>query len=303
VDIAAWLRELGLERYEQAFRESDVDTDILADLTETDLEELGISLSHRKKLLKAIAGLGLIKFQAERRQLTVLFCDLVGSTELLEELDPEDMGGVINAYQQCCRSVIGRWDGHVAKYRGDSMLVYFGWPRAHDDDAERAVHAGLELVGAVRRLTAHGVPLAARVGIATGLVMIGDLIGQGAAKEEAVLGEAPNLAARAQTMAEPGTVVGVDGTRDLLRGLFEYRDLGMQRLKGFAKPLGCWRVVAESAAEGRFEALHGARITPLVGREEEINLLLSCWEQARDGAGQVVLLSGEPGIGKSRVAR
>jgi class 3 adenylate cyclase len=130
VDIAAWLRELGLERYEQAFRESDVDTDILADLTETDLEELGISLSHRKKLLKAIAGLGLIKFQAERRQLTVLFCDLVGSTELLEELDPEDMGGVINAYQQCCRSVIGRWDGHVAKYRGDSMLVYFGWPRA-----------------------------------------------------------------------------------------------------------------------------------------------------------------------------
>ena len=165
-----------------------------------------------------------------------------------------------------------------------------------------AVHAGLELVRAVGRLTAHGMPLAARVGIATGLVMIGDLIGQGAAKEEAVLGEAPNLAARVQTMAEPGTVVVADVTRDLLRGLFEYRDLGMQRLKGFAKPLGCWRVVAESAAEGRFEALHGARITPLVGREEEINLLLSCWEQARDGAGQVVLLSGEPGIGKSRVA-
>ena len=182
------------------------------------------------------------------------------------------------------------------------MLVYFGWPRAHEGDAERAVNAGLELVGAVGRLTTHGVPLAARVGIATGLVMIGELIGQGAAKEEAVLGETPNLAARVQTMAQPGTVVVADGTRDLLGGLFEYRDLGMQRLKGFAEPLRCWRVLAESAAEGRFEALHGARLTPLVGREEEINLLQRRWEQARDGAGQVVLLSGEPGIGKSRIA-
>jgi class 3 adenylate cyclase len=324
VDIAAWLRGLGLERYEQAFRESGIDTDILADLTETDLEELRISRSHRKQLLKAIAALspeeccgtveatasyleaqppgGLVKFQAERRRLTVLSCDLVGSTELLKELDPDDMGGVIHAYQQCCRSVIGRWDGHVAKCTGDSVLVYFGWPRAHEGDAERAVHAGLELVRAVGRLRVHGVPLAAGVGIATGLVVIGDLIGQGAAKEEAVLGEAPNLAARVQTMAEPGTVVVADGTRDLLGGLFEYRDLGKQQLKGFAEPRGCWQVVAESAAEGRFEALYGARLTPLVGREEEINLLLGRWEEARDGAGQVVLLSGEPGIGKSRVA-
>jgi class 3 adenylate cyclase/predicted ATPase len=320
VDIAGWLRELGLERYEQNFRESDVDTDILADLTDTDLEELGIPLTHRKKLLKAIAALecsgavepttshfealhpgGLVKFQAERRQLTVLFCDLVDST--VAGLDPEDMGGVIHAYQQCCRSVFSRWDGHIVKYTGDRVLVYFGWPRADEGDAERAVRAGLELVGAVGRLTAHGVPLAARVGIATGLVMTGDLIGQGAAKEEVVLGETPNLAARVQVLAEPGTIVVADGTRDLVGGLFEYRDLGMQRLKGVAKPLRCWRVVAERATEGRFEALHGARLTPLVGREEEIHLLLRRWEQAVDGAGQVVLLSGEPGIGKSRVAR
>jgi class 3 adenylate cyclase/predicted ATPase len=321
VDIAAWLRELGLERYEQRFRESAVDTDILADLTETDLEELGISLSHRKKLLNAIAALSSqersgaveptashlqpgrpIKFQAERRQLTVLFCDLVGSTKILAGLDPEDMGGVIHAYQQCCRSVIERWDGHVAKYTGDRVLVYFGWPRALEGDAERAVSAGLELVGAVERLTTYGAPLAARVGIASGVVMIGDPIGQGAAKEEAVVGETPNLAARVLTLAQPGTVVVADGTRDLLGDLFEYRDLGMQRLKGFAGPLRCWRVLAKSAAEGRFEALHGARLTPLVGREEEIKLLLRRWEEARDGAGQVVLLSGEPGIGKSRIA-
>jgi class 3 adenylate cyclase/predicted ATPase len=322
--MAAWLRDLGLARYEQRFRASDIDTDILADLTETDLEGLGISPSHRKKLLKAIAALSpqecsgaveptashlaaqqpgvLVKFQAERRRLTVLFCDLVGSTELLAGLDPEDMGGVIHAYQQCCRRVIRRWDGHVAKYTGDRVLVYFGWPRAHEDDVERAVRAGLELVGAVGRLTAYGAPLAARVGIATGLVMIGDPIGQRAEKQEAVVGETPNLAARVQTLAEPGTVVVAEGTRDLAGGLFEYRDLGMQRLKGFAEPLRCWRVVAESAAEGRFEARHGARLTPLVGREEEINLLLRRWEQARDGAGQVVLLSGEPGIGKSRIA-
>jgi class 3 adenylate cyclase len=318
VDIAAWLRELGLERYEQRFRESAVDTDILVDLTEADLEELGISPSHRKKLLNAIAALssgaveptashwaaqqpgGLVKFQPERRQLTVLCCELVGSR--VARLHPEDMGGVIHAYQQCCRNVISRWDGHVPKYTNDRVLVYFGWPRAHEADAERAVRAGLELVEAVGRLRVYGVPLAARVGIATGLVVIGDLIGQGGAKEETLVGETPNLAARVQTLAEPGTVVVADGTRDLLGGLFEYQDLGMQRLKGFAEPLRCWRVVAESAAEGRFEALYGARLTPLVGREEEINLLLRRWEQARDGAGQVVLLSGEPGIGKSRIA-
>ncbi len=323
MDIAAWLRDLGLARYERRFRECAVDTDVLADLTEADLEELGISLRHRKKLLEAIAALTpqefpgpvastachskaqqpgtLGSFQAERRQLTVLFCDLVASTELLAGLDPEDIGGVIHAYQQCCRSVIQHWDGHVAKCTSDGVLGYFGWPRAHEGDAERAVRAGLELVGAVGRLTAYGKRLAARVGIATGIVMIGDQIGQGTAKEEKVVGDTPDLAARIQVLAEPGTVMVAHGTRNLLGGLFEYRDLGMQRFEGFAEPIRCWQVVAESPAEGRFEALHGARLTPLVGREEEINLLVRRWEQSRDGAGQVVLLSGEPGIGKSRV--
>ena len=319
VDISAWLRELGLERYEQRFRESDIDTDILADLTEPDLAELGVSPEHRGELLEAIgarraqAGAGaveptagpvavLVEARAERRQLTILVCDLAGSTAPLAGLDPEDMRGMIHPYWQCCRSVIRRWDGHVAKCTGARVLVYFGWPRAHESDAERAVHAGLELVEAVGRLTASGAPLAARVGIATGLVMIGDLIGQGAAKEEAVLGETPNLAARVQTLAEPGTVVVGQSTRDLLGGLFEYRDLGLQRLKGFDEPLRCWRVTAERVAEGRFEAVRGARLPPLVGREEEIDLLLRGWQQARDGEGQVVLLSGEPGIGKSRIA-
>ena len=250
MDIAAWLRDLGLARYERRFRECAVDTDVLADLTEADLEELGISLRHRKKLLEAIAALTpqefpgpvastachskaqqpgtLGSFQAERRQLTVLFCDLVASTELLAGLDPEDIGGVIHAYQQCCRSVIQHWDGHVAKCTSDGVLGYFGWPRAHEGDAERAVRAGLELVGAVGRLTAYGKRLAARVGIATGIVMIGDQIGRGTAKEEKVVGDTPDLAARIQVLAEPGTVMVAHGTRNLLGGLFEYRDLGMK---------------------------------------------------------------------------
>jgi class 3 adenylate cyclase/tetratricopeptide (TPR) repeat protein len=326
VDIAAWLRQLGLERYEQRFRDSDIDTDILADLNETDLEGLGLSLGHRKKLLKAIAALGpqersgavepsvgrlaaqppavVPKSQAERRQLTILFCDLTGATELVTGRDPEDMRGVIHAYQQCCRSVIGRWDGHVAKSTGSRVLVCFGWPRAHEGDAERAVHAGLELVGAVGRLTAYGASLAARVGIATGLVMIGDLIGQGAAKEEAVVGETPNLAARLEALAAPGSVVIGQATRQLVGGLFALTDLGPQRLKGFAEPLGAWRVEGAGRAEGRFDALHGERLTPLVGREHELGILLERWAWAtRDGDGQTVLLAGEPGIGKSRLIR
>ncbi|HEX5795666.1 MAG TPA: adenylate/guanylate cyclase domain-containing protein, partial [Geminicoccaceae bacterium] len=321
--IAAWLRELGLERYEQAFRDADIGGDILADLTEPDLAELGVAPGDRQKLLAAIAARPAqersgsvgssarrlepppattrVEAEPERRQVTVLFCDLVGSTALSARLDPEDLGAVIRAYHRCCRDVVGRWDGYVAKYIGDGVLVYFGYPGAHEGDAERAVRAGLELVEAVGGLTAHGAPLAARVGIATGLVVVGDLIGQGA-KEEVVAGETPNLAACIQSLAEPGSVVLAHGTRALLGGLFEYQDLGTQRLEGIATPVRCWRVVAENASRGRFEALHGARLTPLVGREEEINLLLRRWQQARDGAGQVVLLSGEPGVGKSRIA-
>ena len=198
---------------------------------------------------------------------------------------------------------VTRFEGHVAKYMGDGVLAYFGWPRAHEDDAERAVRSGLALVQAVGGLEAAGRPLAARIGIATGLVVVGDLVGQGAAQEEAVVGETPNLAARLQALAEPGSVVISQATRRLVGGLFELTDLGPQRLKGFAEPLAAWRVEGEGRAEGRFEALHGERLTPLVGREHELGILLERWSWAKDGDGQVVLLSGEPGIGKSRLTR
>jgi class 3 adenylate cyclase/predicted ATPase len=241
--------------------------------------------------------------EAERRQLTVLFCDLVGSTELSARLDPEDMGQVIRAYQQCCAGVVKRWDGHIANYMGDGVLALFGYPQAHEDDAERAVRAGLEMTAAVGRLKTDDAPLAARVGIATGQVVAGELFGDGAAQEQSVIGETPNLAARLQALAEPGTVIVAAGTRRLLGGLFELVDLGPTRLKGFAEPLAAFRVVGEGRAQGRFEALHEHRLTPLVGREHELGLLLDCWDLARGGDGQAVLLSGEPGIGKSRIAK
>jgi class 3 adenylate cyclase/predicted ATPase len=326
VDIAAWLRELGLERYEQAFRESEIDTDILADLTETDLEELGISLSHRKKLLNAIAALSpqkcsgavqptachleaqqsgvLAKFQAERRQLTVLFCDLVGSTELAARLDPEDLRDVMGRYHRCTAHVVKRFEGHIVKYLGDGVVVYFGWPQAHEDDAERAVRAGLALVEAVPEVHAvNGLTVLARVGIATGLVVVSRLTGEGVGQEETSVGDTPNLAARLQALAEPGSVVVSQATWRLVGGLFELADLGPRHLKGFAEPLPAWRVEGEGRAEGRFEALHGERLTPLVGREQELALLLERWERAKEGEGQVVLLAGEPGLGKSRLVR
>jgi class 3 adenylate cyclase len=255
VDIAAWLGDLGLERYVQTFRDHEIDTEVLSDLTDADLEKLAIPLGHRKKLLRAIAGLSVAEpelsrspllisatprpAEAERRQLTVLFCDLVGSTELSGQLDPEDMGAVIRGYQQCCAEVVERWGGHVAKYMGDGVLAYFGWPQAHEDEAERAVRAGLALIDALTGLdTPAGEPLAARVGIATGLVMVGELIGEGVAKEQTVVGETPNLAARLQALAAPGSVAIAQSTRRLLGGLFELSDLGPTRLKGFAELAG-----------------------------------------------------------------
>jgi class 3 adenylate cyclase len=234
----------------------------------------------------------------------VLFCDLVGSTELSARLDPEDLRAIMADYHRATAAVIERFEGHVARYLGDGGLAYFGWPRAHEDDAERAVRAGLELVEAVAQLEPHAeVRLQARVGIATGQVVVGDLVGEGATRDEAVVGETPNLAARLQALAEPGSVVIGQATRKLIGGLFDLDDLGPQRLKGFAEPLAVWRVWGEGSAEGRFEARQTAGLTPLVGREEEIALLLRRWRQARDGEGQVVLLSGEPGIGKSRLVR
>ena len=316
IDVAAWLNELGLERYEPAFRDNEITAAVLPDLTEADLKELGLPLGPRKLLLKAIASLPgrlraepalastTVSREAERWQLTVMFVDLVGSTTLSARMDPEDMGAVIRDYQNCCAEVIRRWGGHIAKYMGDGVLAYFGWPQAHEDEAERSVRAGLELTAGIAKLdTPAGCTLAARIGVATGLVMVGELIGEGASQEQTVVGETPNLAARLQTLAAPGSVVISQATRRLVGGLFELDDLGPQTLKGFAEPLPAWQVAGEGRAEGRFEALHGERLTPLVGRERELGILLERWAWAKDGDGQVVLLSGEPGIGKSRVLR
>jgi class 3 adenylate cyclase/predicted ATPase len=327
MDIAAWLRSLGLERYAPAFHDHEIDAAVLPELTDEHLKELGLPLGPRLKLLKAIAALradppsagepaalpseakpgpltGAAAPEAERRQLTVMFVDLVGSTALSGRLDPEDMGAVIRAYQDACANVITRFEGHIAKYLGDGVLAYFGYPQAHEDAAERAVRAGLGVIEAVARLAApDGTPLAARVGIATGLVVVGELIGRGEAQERAVVGETPNLAARLQAVAEPNAVVIGPTTRRLIGSLFEDADLGARDLKGFAAPVRAWRVLGPSAAHGRFDARQAAGLTPLVGREAELALLLGRWEQAKDGQGQVVLLSGEPGIGKSRVVR
>ncbi len=317
MDIAAWLRGLGLERYAAAFGESDVDAEVLPQLTAEDLISIGVtSVGHRRKLLAGIAALtaeapaaataasrgASEPAAAERRQLTVMFCDLVGSTALSARLDPEDLRAVIGAYHRCVAKVIGRGGGFVAKYMGDGVLAYFGYPGADEHDAERAVRAALKLVEKVARLDTVAAPLQVRVGIATGLVVVGDLIGQGMSREQAVVGETPNLAARLQALAEPGTVVIAPSTRRLTGGLFEYADLGAVELKGLGAPMMAARVWRESAAESRFEALHGRDLTPL-GRDEELALLQRRWRQARAGEGRVVVLIGEPGIGKSRLAQ
>ncbi len=239
---------------------------------------------------------------AERRQLTVMFCDLVGSTALSARLDPEDLREVIGAYHRTVAEIVAEFDGFVAKYMGDGVLVYFGYPRAHEDDAERAVRAGLGVTNTVGRLDVKSVELQARVGIATGLVVVGDLIGEGSAQEQSVVGETPNLAARLQALAEPDAVVIAAGTRRLVGDLFECRDLGAVNVKGITQPITAWQVLRPSAVASRFEALRGSALTPLVGRDEEIDLLLRRWARAKAGDGQVVLVSGEPGIGKSRIA-
>jgi class 3 adenylate cyclase len=318
MDIEAWLQGLGLERYVPAFRDNEIDWEVLPKLTSEDLREIGVApIGHRRKLLDAIAALGgsappavvraavsdaSAPAQAERRQLTVMFCDLVGSTALSARLDPEDLRAVIGAYHRCVAAVIERAGGFVAKYMGDGALAYFGYPRADEHDAERAVRAGLQLVDAVAGLdTVTGAPLQVRVGIATGLVVVGDLIGQGAAQEHAVVGETPNLAARLQALAEPGTVVIAPSTRRLTGGVFDYEDLGAVEIKGLEAPVVASRVLRESGAESRFEALR-ATATPLVGRGEGLAMLERRWQQAKSGEGCVVLVSGEPGIGKSRLA-
>jgi class 3 adenylate cyclase/predicted ATPase len=322
MDIVVWLRSLGLGRYEAAFRDNEIDETVLPNLTSEDLKDLGVSVvGHRRKLLDAIAALRTDagtkasssdavttssapsvspEDRAERRQITVMFSDLVGSTALSARMDPEDLREVISAYQKCVAETVQRFGGFVAKYMGDGALIYFGYPQAHEDDAERAVRAGLALVAAVSGLKTHA-PLQARIGIATGLVVVGDLIGAGETQERGIVGETPNLAARLQGVAEPNSVVIAEGTRKLLGNLFELEDLGPLGLKGIEGPARGWRALRPASVESRFEALHASGMTELVGREEELKLLLRRWSRAKNGEGQVVLLSGEAGIGKSRL--
>ena len=322
MDIGVWLRSLGLGQYEAAFRDNEIDAEVLPKLTIEDLKDLGVAVvGHRRKILSAIETLttssaaraeaapapsaktSVLSDAAERRQLTVMFCDLVGSTALSARLDPEDMRHVIRAYQDACSGVVARYDGFVAKFFGDGILAYFGFPRAHEDDAARAVHAALEIAEVVAGLqTRARESLAVRVAIATGLVVVGDLVGQGSAQEQAVVGDTPNLAARLQGLADAGGVVVAAATRRLLGDRFRLTDLGKHAVKGLAEPVDAFAALGVSESESRFEAAHAARLTGFVGREAESAELLARQRLVWGGQGQIVLISGEAGIGKSRLS-
>src|SRR5215472_10439957 len=311
MDIAAWLDGLGLGQYEQAFRDNEIDDRVLPSLTAEDLKDLGVKLvGHRRRLLDAIAALGASapvvattartgdaapRSDAERRQLTVMFCDLVGSTALSARLDPEDLRGIMGSYHRCVGETVEAFGGFVARYMGDGVLIYFGYPQAHEDDDERAIRCGLAVVDQVPQLNIAET-LHTRVGIATGLVVVG-----GEVVEHDVVGDTPNLAARLQTLAGPDAVVIAASTRRLVGDLFEYGDLGAVQVKGIAGPVQAWQVLRPSVVASRFEALRGSALSPLIGRDEEIDLLLRRWARAKAGDGQIVLVSGETGIGKSRI--
>ena len=323
-NIAQWLSELRLEKYISAFTEAEIEFVDLPELSEEDLKELGLPMGPRRRAIKAIRLLDIVQdvsalepslddapatlvdpvSDAERRHLTVMFVDLVGSTEMATKIDAEDMRNVITHYQNTVAGVIGRYEGFVAKFMGDGVLCYFGWPRANEDDAERAVRAGLSIIDSIRTTTApDGSSLATRVGIATGVVIVGDLIGSGATQEAAVVGETPNLAARLQGVAQPNQLVLPKETQRLLTSAFELKSIGTQDLKGVGKPVEAFVVTGEVSVESRFSARQSGTITPIVGREREIELMLECWALAHSGQGQLVLVSGEAGIGKSRITR
>ena len=316
--IADWLEQLGMPEYARRFAENDIDCSVLRYLTDQDLKELGVSLGHRRKMLASIAELvsavptrsdpaapaaePKAEDSAERRQVTVLFCDLVGSTALAGTLDPELLSTLIRRYQDACAGAIGRFGGFVAKFMGDGVLAYFGFPRAVEDAAERAVRAALAIgaeVGCIER--PEGTRLQARIGIATGLVVVGEIIGIGTAQERTIVGETPNLAARLQALAAPDTVLVSETTRNLLGGLFELEATGEHELKGFARPVPAWRVRGEAAVESRFAAIRAGGHLPLIGRAHEVGLLLDRWRLTRLGEGQIVTMIGEAGIGKSRL--
>jgi class 3 adenylate cyclase/tetratricopeptide (TPR) repeat protein len=322
-DVDGWLEELGLSRYSKLFAENEIDFEVLTELTEQDLKELQIPLGHRKKLLKGIAALSdnasalnpkpgttaespLSRPEAERRQLTVMFCDLVGSTALSERFDPEDLREIIRTYQETCARVIAQYAGYVAKYMGDGILVYFGYPQAHEDDAKRAVRAGLGIVEAITKIgennsIALSVKLSVRVGISTGPVVVGDIVGEGAAEEASVIGETPNVAARLQALAQANQVVVSPLTRRIIGDAFEQEDMGEKLLKGIAQPVHAWRVSGERDKEIASEVEGIGDSSSLVGRQEELGLLLRAWEASKKGHGQAVLIQGEAGLGKSRL--
>ncbi len=316
--VAQWLDQLGLGEFVPLFEQEQVELEDLEHLTDSDLKELGIPLGPRKRILNTAKQLSQksnlttiepgSESEAERRQLTVMFCDLVGSTELTQVLDPEDLRLITLEYQDACKQAIERYEGFVARYMGDGLLAYFGYPQAHEDDAVRALSAGLDVVTSIKNLEQNlerpaGVELGVRVGIATGFVVVGDLIGEGVSKENAVVGETPNLAARLQGLAEPNTVVIGDKSQQLAGGRFKYEDMGKNLVKGIAEPVQVWRVVGSAKIESHFEALHKKTRSKLVGREIEVSLLKDRWQQAKSGEGQVIQLSGEAGIGKSHITQ
>jgi class 3 adenylate cyclase/tetratricopeptide (TPR) repeat protein len=313
-DLRDWLRRNQLEQYADAFEADDIDLDILPELTEQDLERLGLSLGNRRRLLKAIAGrqAGMAApsplnrdearpDDAERRQVTVLFADMVGSTALSGKVDPELLGGLIRRYQDAVAGAIGRYGGFVAKFMGDGVLAYFGFPRAFEDAAERAVRAAIAVLAEVGGIELPDrTPVQARIGIATGLVVVGEIIGIGSAQERTIVGETPNLAARLQALAEPDTILVSESTQHLLGGLFELERTGEHELKGFVRPVPAWRVKCEASVESRFAAVRTGEVLPLIGRAHEMGLLRERWHLARQGEGQIVTVVGEAGIGKSR---